>query len=141
MVLQESAQGGTISTPIAGYQSDYPAGATPVTSSSGNVANAPAAATLPAAANKTTYISGFVVTGTGVTLALNVAVALTGITGGTATFIYTFITGAILANTPLVIPFAVPIPASAPNTAISVTCPAGGLGAANNAVMAYGYQL
>src|SRR5260370_37907131 len=57
----------------------YPPGATPIAASSGNVANAVATATLASAANVTTYITGFEVTGAGATAGLAVTVTITGV--------------------------------------------------------------
>lgn len=118
--------------------SDYPQGAVPITATSGNQANAVATATLAANTTKTTYITGFEVTGTGV---LIVTVTVTGLVSGTMSYTYVFVAGVTTANTPLIVEFTKPIPASAPNTAIAVSCPASGLGGTNNVVNAHGYQL
>jgi hypothetical protein len=122
-------------------QTTNPAVAIPLHSSSGNQANATATATLAGVALKTTYITGFEVTGAGATAGLPVIVTVTGVLGGTLSYIYTAATGATLANTPLQVEFPEPVPASAVNTAIVVSCPALGLGATNNAVVAHGFQL
>ena len=121
--------------------SEYPQGAVPITATSGNQANATAAATLPANATKTTYITGFEVTGTGATGVLVVTVTITGTVSGTMSYTYVFVAGVTTANTPLSIQFSKAIPASAANTAIVVSCPASGLGGTNNVVNAHGYQL
>lgn len=121
--------------------SDYPVGATPITNSSGNVANASAVATLSGVANKTTYIAGFQVTGSGATLGLPVTVTVAGLISGTNSYTYCAIAGVLLGNTPLIVKFDPPVPASAVNTAIVVTCPALGSGNTNNTVSAQGYQL
>lgn len=107
---------------------------------SGNVANAIATATMPAVATSTNYITGFDVTGSGATVGLVVVVTVAGLLGGSITFTYSFATGATAANTPLSIRFPSPIPASAINTAITVTCAASGAGGTNNVVNAYGYK-
>lgn len=120
---------------------DYPVGAVPTTASSGNTANAVATATLAGVATKTTYITGFTVSGAGATAGLPVIVTVTGVIGGTMSFIYVFEAGALVGNKPLVVSFETPVPASAVNTAIAVSCPAGGAGNTNNAVVATGYQL
>lgn len=112
----------------------------PVRGASGNVANAIAAATLAAAVGKTTYITGFTVTGAGATAGLPVLVTVTGTLGGTHTHVYAAVAGALLANTPLIVRFTMPIPASDVNTAIVVTVPALGTGNTHSTVVATGYQ-
>lgn len=119
----------------------YPAGATPTTASSGNVAAATATATLAAAAGKFTYITGFEVTGSGATAGLPVTVTVTGLPGGTASYTYTAAAGVLVANQPLVVTFSPAMPSSAVNTAIVVSCPTLGAGATNNTVVATGYTL
>lgn len=121
--------------------SDYPAGAVPITATSGNQANAVATATLAAQAGKTTYITGFEVTGTGATGVLIVIVTVTNTITGTMSYTYVFVAGVTTANTPLSVQFTKAIPANAPNTTIVVSCPASGLGGTNNVVNAHGYQL
>lgn len=111
-----------------------------VVATSGDVANASAVATLAGAAGKTTYITGFIITGSGATAGLPVVVTVAGLLGGTVSFIYTAAAGVLVGNTPLNVIFPVPVPASTTNTAIVVTCPALGTGAAHNIVTAFGYQ-
>jgi hypothetical protein len=118
-----------------------PYGGTLLVATSGNVANASAVATLAATAAKTTYITGFQVTGAGATAGAVVVVTVAGLLGGSITYTYVAATGATVANTPLVISLPSPIPASAVNTAITVTCPALGAGATNNVVNAFGFVL
>jgi hypothetical protein len=115
--------------------------ATSVKASSGNVANASGVATIPAVAAKTAYITGFDVTGSGATAGSAVSVTVAGLLGGTATYTLTVATGATAANAPMIIAFNPPLPASAANTAIVVTCPALGAGNTNNTVNAYGYYI
>ncbi len=136
----------SISRPLPVAASPLPtdstgATATSVKASSGNVANASAAATLAAVAAKTAYITGFDVTGTGATAASVVSVTVTGLLGGTSTYTLPVVAGANLGNPALVVQFNPPLPASAVNTAIVVTCPALGAGNTNNTVNAYGYYL
>lgn len=119
----------------------YPSGATAITAASGNVANAAAVATLAAAAAKTTYITGFEVTGTGATAGLAVSVTVTGTITGTLTYTAAAAAGVLVANSPLIVEYPVAIPASAVNTAIVVTLPALGAGNTNATVVAHGYQL
>ena len=121
--------------------SDYPAGAIPITASSGNVAAAVATATLAQTPGKTTYITGFEVTGSGATAALVVIVTVTNTITGTMTYIYAAALGVAVENTPLIVQFPKPIPANAPATTIVVSCPSLGTGNTNNAVTAHGYQL
>src|SRR5690242_11450606 len=119
----------------------YPAGATPITADSGNVAAASAAATLAAAAGVTTYISGFLITASGATAASVVTGTITGVITGTLHFTYVAVAGATTACQPLSVEFPYPIPASAVNTAIVVTLPSLGSGNTNATVSAFGFQL
>lgn len=115
--------------------------ATPITATSGNVANGAAVATLAGAASKTTYITGFILTAAGATAGLAVNVTLAGVIGGTMTFTFVAPAGVLVAAQPLVVMFATPIPASAANTAIVLTLPALGAGNTNASANAFGYQL
>lgn len=108
---------------------------------SGNVANASAVATLTGGAATTVYLAGFQVTGSGSTAALPVAVTVAGLLGGSQIYTYTFVAGVTLANQVLDVNFNPPIPASAVNTPISVTCAAGGAGNTRNSVVAYGFHV
>lgn len=137
---QNDAQLGSLANPLVVADMAYPAGATILGATSGNVANASAVATLAGAAAKTTYISGFQVTGAGATAGLPVVVTVTGLLGGTQSFIFVFPAGALVGAQPLVVNFSYPIPASAVNTPIVVTCPAGGTGNTNAVVSAQGFQ-
>jgi hypothetical protein len=118
-----------------------PAGATPVNASSANQANANAVATLPAAAGKTTYISGFQLTASGATAGLAVTATVAGVLGGTLNYTFTFPAGALVPAQPLVVTFPEPLPSSAVNTAIVVTLPASGAGGTNATAAAQGFQL
>lgn len=113
---------------------------TPITATSGNVANASAVATLPGAVGKTTYITDFECTASGATGALVVNLAITGTISGGQTYTFVFPAGVTTAAQPLLVTFPTPIPASATNTAIVVTLPAGGTGNTNAACNAQGYQ-
>lgn len=112
---------------------------TPLIAGSGNVANASAAATLTGTSTTTVYLAGFEVTGSGSTAALPVTVTVAGLLGGTRSYTYGFAAGALVGNVPLIVTFDPPLPASAINTAIVVTCPAGGAGNTNNTVVAHGF--
>lgn len=111
----------------------------PLIAGSGNVANASAVATLTPSATQTAFIAGFEISGAGATAGLPVTVTVAGLRGGTRSYTYVFATGATVANLPLVVEFQPPLPASAINTAIVVTCPASGAGGTNNTVVAHGF--
>lgn len=125
---------------LVGTIGEFPAGATPITSSSGNVAAAAATATLAGAASLTTYITGFEFTSAGSTAAAVVTITITGTISGTLHYTYSSVAGATLANQPLVIQFSPPIPASAVNTSIVVSCPSLGTGNTNATMVAHGYR-
>lgn len=127
--------------PSVSPASHYPAGATAVTASSGNVAAAVAAAALPAVAAKTNYITGFEATGSGATLGSVVTLTVTGTISTTLSYTISAIAGVLLGNTPLIVQFPVAIPASAVNTAITVSMPSLGMGNTNATVVAHGYVL
>lgn len=118
-----------------------PAGATPITASSANQANANAVATLAAAAGKTTYISGFQMTASGSTAGLAVTATVAGVLSGTMNYTFTFPAGVLVSAQPLVVEFPEPVPGSAVNTAIVVTLPASGTGGTNATAVAQGFQL
>ena len=116
-------------------------GTTQVSASSGNVANATATAALPAVAGKTNYLTGFQCTATGATAALVVNVTVTGAIGGTLTYSFAFPAGVAIQATPLIVLFTPPLKASAANTAITLTIPAGGTGNTNAAADVQGFTL
>lgn len=126
---------------LATSSSAYPYGATAITAASGKVAAATAEATLPAVAGKTTFISGFSITGSGATDGLPVIVTVTGTISGTLSYIYVAAAGVLVANTPLHVRFNPPIPGSAVNTAIVVSCPTLGAGNTHNSAVASGYTI
>lgn len=95
--------------------------------------------TLAGAAGKTTYISGFTVTGGGATAASNISITITGLTN-TLNFVLVIPAGATVSVQPLIVEFARPIPASAVNTAIVVNVPSFGAGNTAAAVTARGFQ-
>src|SRR5215475_14176429 len=109
--------------------------------SSGNVANATATASLAAVSGRTNYLEGFTVTAGGATAALDVNVTVTGLVTGTFNYSFVFPLGAGVGAVPLVVNFDPPIKASAANTAITVTLPAGGAGNTNAAVNINGFDL
>jgi hypothetical protein len=97
-------------------------------------------ATLAGVAAKTTYITGFQVTGAGATGASVITVTVTGTISGTLSFNIAIPAGAAVGVTPLIVSFPVPVPASAVNTAIVVNVPSFGAGNTNSAVAAQGFQ-
>jgi hypothetical protein len=112
-----------------------------ITASSGNVAAATATATIAAVANRTNYLSGFACTVGGATAASTVSVTVTGLVGGTMTYCMSAAAGVDVPSQPLVVNFPFPVPATGPNTAISVSMPSLGAGNAHAAVVAFGYQV
>lgn len=119
----------------------YPAGAVPVAARSGNVANATAAAILPAAVGKTTYVTHVSVTGAGATAAGVVGAALLGVLGGDWTMIVAVPAGPTTGITPIVLQFNPPLPAAAVNSGITISLSALGAGNTNAAVTIAGFQL
>lgn len=105
----------------------------------GSAASSPLAATLAGTSGKTTYLTGFDITGLGAISASAVTVAVTGLTN-TLSYLYAAVAGVLAVNAPLSIRFNPPIAASAANTAIVVTLPALGTGNTAAAVAAYGFQ-
>lgn len=128
-----SASGGTDYVEPAPVSVD-----TRIQASSGTVANTPASAQLGAVAGRTTYLSGFEVTAGGATAGSVLDVTVTG-PGQTLHYAFTIPTGAAVPANPLIVEFSDPIPAAAPNTAITVACPAAGAGNTGQAVTAHGY--
>lgn len=132
-----------VALPVEGkvsVTSPYPFGAIPKNATSGDVAAATAAATLPAATGKTTYITGFTFTSTGSTGAATVDITVTDGTW-TITYVYASVAGATLANPILDIRFPFPLPASAANTTIVASAPTLGSGNLHACTNAYGFQL
>jgi hypothetical protein len=96
-------------------------------------------ASLSAVAGKTTYVTGFTVTGTGATAASVITVTVTGISP-TLNYSILIPAGVTTAITTLTVQFPQPIPASATNTAVVVNCPSFGAGNTNASCSAYGFQ-
>ena len=109
--------------------------------SSADVANAAAVATLPAVAGKTGYITGFEVWSGGATVGALVDVTISGLLGGSITCPFAAPAVAVVGTPPLILDFPVAKPASAVNTAISVTLPALGAGHAKGRTVIKGYYL
>lgn len=125
-------------SPVSG-NTKLPAGAVTVRAASGNVTNNTASAALPAVAAKTNYLTGFIVTASGASSGLIVNGTITGLLGGTYTFTFGFPAGVLVMAVPLVVMLDTPMPASAVNTAITISLPAGGTGNTNAAVEIQGY--
>lgn len=107
--------------------------------SSGNVANASAAATLTGGAQQWTYLTGFEATFGGATAGLCVNLTVTGLLGGTATYPVCAPAGALVEGQTLLVNFIPPLQSSAVNTNIVVTLPALGAGNTNAGVVAHGF--
>lgn len=116
------------------------AGGVAVAASSGNVANAIATATIAAVAAKTNYLTGFSITFSGATAASVVLATITGLLGGTISYVIAVPAGAAVGGQPLAVDLAIPHPASAPNAAIAVSLPALGAGNTNAVVNIRGIQ-
>lgn len=115
----------------------YPINSTPITASATGT-TAAVTVTLPGVVGKTTFICGFSMTSGGTTTAAVGTATIVGTIGGTLSYVYV---DAATASQLIVRYPPVCIPASAQNTAIVVTMPAGGTGTVAAAVNAYGYQL
>jgi hypothetical protein len=115
--------------------------ATPVNASSGNVANAVAAASLPASVGKTNFLTGVDVTGAGATAASVITGTISGVVGGPLDYAMAIPAGAAVGVQPLILDFSTPLAATAPNVAIVVSFPAFGAGNTNANVNARGFKL
>lgn len=134
-------QGGTGGAAWVTAKAVLPDGATGLANSSGNVANATAAATLTSAASRLAYISGFEITAGGATAPALVTATVTGLLGGTLSYTFGATTGAAVASAPLIVEFNPPLPASAVNTNIVVSLPALGAGNTNATTTAHGFLI
>lgn len=115
---------------------------TPVTASATAAATAQCQASLPAdSTGKTTYITGFTCLSAPATTALAVpVVTLAGVIGGTMSFQFTEPLTTSNFGGEMIISFSTPIPANAPNTAITATLPATANTGASSITL-YGFQL
>jgi hypothetical protein len=97
------------------------------------------AVSLPAVAGKTTYVTGFQVVGTGANSATTVNATLASLIGS-VTFTYSIAvpTPNTAAITMLQVQFLYPIPASAANTAITLSVPSFGTGNTSVTANIYG---
>lgn len=108
-------------------------------SSSGDVADTNAVATLAGAAGKTNFLSGLALLATGATAAGVVIATVTGLTGGTLSIPVAVPAGADVGVAPVVLNFDPPLPAPV-NTSIVVTLPALGAGNLHAVATAWGAQ-
>jgi predicted CDP-diglyceride synthetase/phosphatidate cytidylyltransferase len=107
----------------------------PVGASATGIAAASVVATLPATPGVTNYISGFSVSSAAATAVVSGTVTVAGIVGGSQVYQYSeTVTGSVLT-----VNFTNPIPATAVNTAITVTLSAI-IGGAASSVNVWGYQ-
>jgi hypothetical protein len=117
-----------------------PTGQTQVTGAFSGADTTTQAATLAGTAGKTTFICGFSVSGLGSTAGGQVSVTVATLTGPTTlTYSYVFAAGAAVANTPIQFTYNPCLPASAVNTAITVTVP-GQAGNTATQINTWGYQ-
>lgn len=118
----------------------YPVGAIPL-ANSGVGTTGGASATLAAAVGKFTYFCGYSVSPGSATAAITITITIAGLQGGSHVIsVGAPITAAGTTAAPIFffLPFC--IPASAVNTAITVTAGALGTGGVNQAVNVWGYQ-
>ena len=117
-----------------------PQGANPIYATSGNQANAVAAAALVADPNRYNYLTRFDISGSGATAASVTTVTVSGLAGGvTLTYKITTLAGATSALEPKPFVFDPPLKSNAKNTAITVSMAAIGAGNLYAIVNVYGY--
>ena len=110
-------------------------------SSSANVAALTATATLAAASGLMNYVCGILVTGAGATAASVIHPTLTGLNGGTINYTMAIVAGATLTQPELKDAFYPCQPATALNTAITLSVPSFGTGNTDTTVNIWGYRL
>jgi hypothetical protein len=106
--------------------------------SSGNVAAAVASATIAAVAGRLNFCTGFEFTFAGATAASVVVATLTGLAGGTVSYVIAVPAGAAVQGTPLIVQFSKPAQASGVNIAIVISVPSLGAGNTNACVNLHG---
>lgn len=116
-----------------------PYGATVEIAGSGVVTAATATATVPKAALKTTYLSGLRITGGGATGASIITCTIVGLLGGTISIAVPIVAGATTGIAAIAQEFNPPIPSSAVNVDIVVSCPTFGVGNTAASIVAWGY--
>lgn len=127
-------------TMFGGATGSAPLGATPSVAQTAGAAGT-LAPSLAAAAGKTTYCSGFSITGAGATAASVVVAQLQNTLGGSLSYVIAVPAGATLGVTPIIVQFNPPIPANATNQAITLNVPSFGAGNTNAAAVIWGYTL
>ena len=139
----QSGVAGTLDVSIVGNAGQLPIPVGAVAVASSNVgANSIITVNLPAAAGKTTYLTGLQITASGATAA-NVVQATVYLGGSAVTlyFVYAVPAGATALGPSLILTFPNPISAGGLSSVIQIILPALGLGNTNAAVSAQGYQL
>lgn len=106
-----------------------------------NAANATCERAIAAAVGVRNYVIGFDVTFSGATAAGVVQVTLTGLAGGTLTYVLSVPAGVAVAGVPLFVRFPFPVAGSAVNTAATLTVPALGAGNTNCNATLYGFSM
>lgn len=130
--------------PVVPFQSTagtagYPGGSTPVTAEATGT-TAAVAASLPAVAGKTNYLCGVLVSPGSAATAITLQETITGLITGTLTWaVGAPVTAVGTTGALSIVPFTPCVPASAVNTAITVTSGALGTSGINNDVNAWGF--
>jgi hypothetical protein len=133
---------GTISGLLATQDSsDIPVMGTSTQNASGVVSAATASASIAAVTGETAYLTGFEFTGGGATSAALKTLTITGLLGGTRSYTIAVPAGTTLGCQPLVVYFYPALPASATNTAITVSIPTLGAGNTASSVNCQGFYL
>ena len=112
-----------------------------ITGSSGNVAAATATASLAAGGGAMNYVCGFTITGGGATAASVISPTISGLNGGTLTFSMGIVAGVTLNQPALIVTLLPCQPATALNTAITLSVPSFGAGNTNATANIFGYRL
>lgn len=112
-----------------------------VSAASGDVSAAQAQASLPGIQNRVTHVCGFVMTGAGATSASVVTITIAGLASGSLTFDFPVVAGVTTNLAMIPVQFNPCLPASAVNTAITVTAPSLGSGNVHAQMTAWGYQV
>lgn len=120
----------------------YPKNATPVTATSGTVANATASAILAGVPGKTYYITGFEVINDGATAGTTVVASLSPVGGGAGSYNFPVVIQpkATAPTAPIIVEFTVPIPGVL-SSGITLTVPAFGAGSTESMCFLHGYYM
>ena len=139
----QSGVAGTLDVSIVGNAGQLPIPVGAIAVAASNVgANSIITVNLPAAAGKTTYISGLQITAAGATAA-SVVQATVYLAGSAVTmyYVYAVPAGTTALGPTVVLTFPNPVSAGAVNAVVQIILPALGSGNTNAAVSAQGYQL